>query len=347
MSKANKQAPDPTLIEYNKGVSYLKGISRISDCFYHKKEECSGPIKQAHSLQRNGRLSVIEGEVNGENKLYTFTSSTPNEHGVFGDLKPIGKAVASTFFGFCDHHDTVLFSDIENFPYDDSDKHNFLHSYRSFAHTYHTRKEGLKGFMNQEKYKTPYHDQRIRGYEMSLLDAERSKIKLDRMIETQSYSELEYLVHIIGRAHPVACASIITPTYYYNDELFNFNDDETIPYSDIMLTVLPDKNQTLIIMACFPDDTSGIKFLDQLNSLPHIKLERAISSLMISCVENTFFAPALWNALGPQGQKILLSELEYNLMEHASPDFSLSGFYHSKTNFFDPKLSIKRLGINS
>lgn len=41
-------------IEFNKVFGEHKKIRTIKECFYHKKEECKGNIKQSHSIQRNG-----------------------------------------------------------------------------------------------------------------------------------------------------------------------------------------------------------------------------------------------------------------------------------------------------
>ncbi|MCW3083674.1 MAG: hypothetical protein JWP12_1040 [Bacteroidetes bacterium] len=38
------------------------------------------PIKQSHSIQRNGRLSIIEGDVNGQQAIYTFTEVESDEY---------------------------------------------------------------------------------------------------------------------------------------------------------------------------------------------------------------------------------------------------------------------------
>jgi hypothetical protein len=53
------------LLHHRNMMSSYKKDSRIKECFHHNKSECKGKIKQAHSLQRNGRLSIIESEVNG------------------------------------------------------------------------------------------------------------------------------------------------------------------------------------------------------------------------------------------------------------------------------------------
>ncbi|WP_168207847.1 hypothetical protein [Spirosoma sp. KCTC 42546] len=324
----------------------MKKAGHISECFYHKKEECRGPIKQAHSLQKNGRLSLIEGEVNGQNKIYTFSNTQPNEKSYFGDLKPIGKGEASTFFGFCDKHDAELFSDIENHEYDDSDKHNFLHSYRSFAHSYHISKQGIKAGNSDKKPRTPIDEPLLQGFKMSLVDFDISKAKLDRMIEHKIYEKLCYLSVVLpDQTIPIACATVITPPYYYSGKPFNNHLDIDIPYSDIMLTVLPDYNQTIIIFACFSDDGASIKFLDEFSTLSDLLFFKAVSSSLISQVENTFFAPAFWNALGLEKQKQLLKEIEYNVAEGlVMPPHK--GFYRSKINLFDTRLSAQKLGID-
>ncbi len=51
-------------------------------------------------------------------------------------LKEFGVNEASTFFGFCSYHDSVVFSDIENKTYNNEKKQNFLFAYRACAFEY-------------------------------------------------------------------------------------------------------------------------------------------------------------------------------------------------------------------
>ena len=48
---------------------FYKDASRIKECFHHKKDECRGKIKQAHSIQYSGKLTVLESDVNGNVSL--------------------------------------------------------------------------------------------------------------------------------------------------------------------------------------------------------------------------------------------------------------------------------------
>jgi len=134
------------LQNYYQMFKYVKKKSEIKECFYHNKNECKGPIKQSHSIQRNKRLSIIEGMVNKNNCIYSFSNPVPNKRSYFSNLSPIGKNEASTFYGFCDYHDSILFAPIENNEFDASPQHCFLHSYRAFAHSYHKEKEAMKSF---------------------------------------------------------------------------------------------------------------------------------------------------------------------------------------------------------
>lgn len=328
---------------FREAMSDFKKTGRISECFYHDKTTCNGHIKQSHSLQRNGRLSIIEGEVNENQVIYSFTENEISETTSHETLKPIGKASASTFFGFCDHHDTVLFSRIENNPYDESDEHSFLHSYRSFAHSYHRKNEELKAHTTKSKFTEAlpkeFLDEAIKGLEMGVKDQLHNKHKLDRLIERKEYDGLEYINYIIPEKFPLACSSQISPYYSYKGTPINNHTDGEKPFSPIMLTVLPDVDQTIIILACFPDDKEGVIFLDELYELSNLKFEKAISSVLVNCAENTFFSPKLWNALGQTGQRLLCDELVKAASRFHMPD----KFEHSKINFFDYKYSEKRL----
>lgn len=126
--------------------SNLKKGSEIKECFYHKTEECTkNDIKNAHSVSRP-RLELIKGLVNKNEKVYSV-SELIIENGIAKKcIKDIGWAkAASTFYGFCGLHDTKLFLPIENNnDFNESTEHCFLHSYRSFAYSFHELKKTYK-----------------------------------------------------------------------------------------------------------------------------------------------------------------------------------------------------------
>lgn len=330
---------------HKKILNDLKKMGKISECFCHRKHECKGSIKQAHSIQKNGRLSIIEGTVNGNQMLYPLNLEFDDNN--IGYIKPIGKSAASTFFGFCDYHDTQLFSPVENFSFDDSDKHCFLHSYRAFAHSYHKKKEELKRcYSYQNSQNNTYSkfnlclDDLIGGIILGIKDGEHLKNKLDSYLDNEQYSELYYFSHVIPHKYPIACTSVINPYCTYSGVSMNNQLMDNEQGSFIMLTVLPDTSDTIIIFSYFPEDIKAALFIDELEKLPNLKFEKAISSILIYGAENTFFAPALWNKLGEARQKILQQEL----MDSYTTK-NLNRFFHSSINFFDREFRATNLGI--
>ena len=329
-------------ITFQKRLSELKKFSKIEECFYHDKTQCKGKIKLSHSIQKNGRLSILEEEINGNKLIYSFTSIVPSKQYMIQTLEPIGKAKASTFFGFCDYHDSTLFSIIENHPFDNSDKHCFLHSYRAFAHSYHYKNEEYKSLPLLLK-DLPQDLRFLRDFatKMGVDDMNFYKKKIDSLIEKDDYSGLQYFTYILPDLYPIACSSTITPDYTYNGSAMNNHLDSNIKFSPIMITVLPDFNQTIIILSCFSNDNKAEQFIDELEVLNDYKLKKAISSLLISYAENTFFSPKLWNGLGKKGQQLLCREIESKIRQ------SSRAFPHVKINFFEDKFSTKRLSNNN
>lgn len=321
-------------IEFRKLINSYQGTKTIKDCFYHDKAECKGIIKKAHSIQRNGRLSLIESDLNGNKMLYTFTEFENDSYRMIKTLKPIGKGSASTFSGFCSHHDDTLFKTIESKPFDNSTEHLFLHSYRSFAHSYHRMQENLKAYGTDSLFTKSFNQDLLKSdlntLKLELKNALYFKRQLDSFISNKDYKGLTYFSLILSEFYPIACSSQIMPIFSYNNRVMEFSRKGKLFYSSLMLTILPDLKGTIIILASFPNDKSGLLFLKELKQLKKDDQLKIISSLIINCTENTLFSPQLWNALGEKGQQQLCQELNYTYINNP-----IIGFRHSKINFFD------------
>lgn len=291
---------------YNKANSMISRTATIKDCFYHRKKECRAPIKNAHSLQKQGSLKILELDKKGNKYLYAHTEREYNSAQDFLDLKPIGRKAASTFFGFCDKHDTDLFAPIENEPECtdiNSDEHCFLHSYRSFAHSYHRKYEESKlyntddeetkalllkmhGLKQLELMKT--------GVSLALRDVEISKKKLDLLIENKRYDELEYVAFEYPYTAPIACSALTSPHYTFSGEAINTGIRSNDVFSDVITTVLPFSNRTVVILAAFRDEPKSLMFLNEIDDIKYELLQQKFLSFhLINHSENCFLSP-IW-----------------------------------------------------
>ncbi|KAA9331785.1 hypothetical protein [Adhaeribacter soli] len=338
--------PKELKVRLNKVNEELRKKARISECFHHKKEECKGEIKLAHSIQRNGRLSIIEGDVNGNKSIYSFTEVDINLSSHQLELKPIGKAKASTFFGFCDYHDSTLFSPIENKMFDDSDKHCFLHCYRAFAHSQHMKIQQLKAFTSDaefNKFQAFHLAGRIEGTKIGIANGERVRRRLEQLLDNEDYSGLEYFTIVYDQLFPIASSAAFTPKFApKSNKKLNYSISSLETYEPVFFTVLPDFEQTIVIMGCLPEHKRSVQFIDEFDSLPSFQQNKVLSSILIGVVENTFIAPALYEALGDAGKRQLIKELEETSMFAPTIYKSL---FKSNLNFFQPKYAATNLRI--
>lgn len=310
--------------ELNDLNSLISASATIKDCFYHNKQECKLPIKSAHSLQRQGALKQLESSINGNMKLYCHSEREENFKDIFLDLKPIGKKEASTFFGFCNYHDTNLFSSIENNPEItdiNSDEHCFLHSYRSFAHSYHRKYEEFKLF-NSNNNKVIEALIKKYGYylfkahkcqvELALKDLEKPKLLLDSYIENSNYDELDYLVFEYPYKVPIGCAANITPSHTYSGKAINTSNDQNDIYSNIITTVIPFSNRSIIILAAFKDEPNGTLFLDEINNIKfELEQQKFLSYFLMNNAENCFLSPDFYSKMNLINKKKYCDLLDF------------------------------------
>jgi hypothetical protein len=321
-------------IEANKWKSKFRKDARIKECFHYDSLNCSDKIISAHSIQRNNVLSLIESSFKGNLSVYSFLNVTRSTDGRIVGFEPIGKKEASTFFGFCGYHDNELFKEIENNPIDlGNDLHCFLLSYRAFAKDFHAKKESLKAYKTNLDIIPPgliFHS------ELGHRDGLISKNKINGLLESNNYDSLEYLTYELPFVIPLALSASINPFFNYQGEMINDPDNIIIPYEYINFIIQPTNDgRTVILLSCFYEDTKSCKLLDQLSSLNDLKFLRAISSLAISHVENTFFSPIMWTKLNYREKQQLLYELEIT-----DPFYNPERFFHSKINFFDKRFKI-------
>ena len=226
-------------IKFSKVRGELRSEAKISECFHFNKDECKGKIKNVHSIQRNGRLSLLEEEVNGNMNVYSFEIEPVGTKEY--QLKPVGIASASAFTGFCDFHDTTLFSTIENQPFqEENDEHCFLHSYRAFAIAHHRKKEQSKAFKADIEFNRAKQDvipEFLKGTDVGYNEGEMVRTRLNDVLRRKAYEELEYLEIRYSNLYPLASSSAMTPTHTpKTNTRLNIHQEVSVPYEYVFLT---------------------------------------------------------------------------------------------------------------
>jgi len=311
-------------------TSDYKKHSSEKRCFHRDKTNCSSQIKKAHSIQKEKILVQLEETINKNRVFYSFDSTKTDENFNTIGFIPIGKKKASIFTGFCGFHDSKLFSPIENFDLKFTQEQKFLISYRSFAHSFHQISEIYNWYLSDAKFiqKLPndYVEHHKMVTERRICRMSEYKMIIDNLMEKSEYDKPNYHLRIIKPFVPIACSSVLSPMYTYNNRYMRTNWYS----SNLILNVIPDNDRTIILLTHFNEDHQGKKLFEELKELNDDDFTNAISSLMIYCTENTFLSPKLWNKFSDEDKLQVFREKDFCIRYGDR----LNGFFHSKIDFF-------------
>lgn len=305
---------------------YIKSETEISgqSCFHYDSFNCDQTIIDAHSLQKNGPLKVISSN---KHEVTFIQKDELNGSRIPKRIKTVN---ASTFKGFCHEHDAIFQQTIESESYDKSNKHNFLHSYRSFAYSHHLIKqhqdyvtslieniqvntsdivsslsELLETIGGNSKSPMPTVDSLNLDNEkkkvLSTTRYESYKKSINESLRKGNYSDLDYLIYSVNHVVPVACSSWIKSHLRFGEGLLTQHDGGIYHGYPIMVTLIPEsKGQTHLILARFKSDSISKLLFEQLNTIRYKDLNLfglTLSSMILRYVENLYISPEWWNSL--------------------------------------------------
>jgi len=120
-------------------VTTNKKAFQTKKCFAHDVGlgPCEGKIVKAHTVSKGPNLSTISE--NGMVIQYSVDVPKLIKNGGKIQATAIGIGDASTFYGFCERHDRVLFSCIENEPFTGRAEQCLAIAYRTLSREYYTK----------------------------------------------------------------------------------------------------------------------------------------------------------------------------------------------------------------
>lgn len=325
---------------------------KYKECFFNNhncgpinKETKKAVIKEAHILSRAATMSQLTGEVNGQNEVYRASTG-----------KSEGWKKASAYHCFCGNHDDKVFKPIEDDnEFNPKDKeHLFLHSFRSFAYSYHKKRIEMdnlylffRPFSGENSIINVLDEDELRKrFADHMFSHQRIKEKLVKIYENKNFDDLKYKVFILNKKFPLASAGTLMANIISETSKSIVYYDQTEPQlarPGIMLTVFPDphKDQTNIILACLKSNRNGTIFLNKFNGIGSKQLFLGLSSLMlITNRENTFFHPAYWRTIQSNSK---VNQLNRELQKKRGFDLLNGNLQLSEFNLFKKELTSEQL----
>jgi|GEM_PF-2772527 len=263
-------------------------------CFGFDNQNCSGTIKNAHTIQNNRILNLISVD----NHVYRFKPNTKKD-GVSSVLELISKNKASAFFGFCDHHDTELFKPIELQDYQGIDIQNFLFAFRSLTLELHKKTRQLENIkkMFQMQPRAMIDPQFVYLYRVAQMDVRDYMNEYESLKENYLQGKFDCFETIFKQINfeiPFAACATFTIEYDLNGKILNdiYNTSQDEKVASIHISVYPIEGRSNIIISYHKNDEDIYSdYFSQLRELEEEMLLKFLNYLLINSTENIFFNP--------------------------------------------------------
>lgn len=309
-SKINtpKKVIDETKLNNPKYINnFLKKMLDDTDfkiCFHPNKEECKKPIKNAHTLQNKGVLSKLA--VNNNVVIFDILNKTING----SSLKTVRKSNATTFYGFCEYHDSKLFSDIENIKYSNQAKQNFLYAYRCCSQEYHKKVRLIKSIqkafkLNPSIYNIAYFEDLYKLQMLAYKDVEEYMNIFNESLLKENYDVLVNYVYEFDKSYDFAVTTMFSPTVDINGNVLNniySKSEERL--KSVFATFIPTDCKSYFILSCLKSDFESLKsYFDAIKNFNEEELMLFLNNLFPTYSENIVLSPRLIDSWTPYSRR--------------------------------------------
>lgn len=315
-------------IELSKEFSKFYRDCKFKKCVFPDKSHCSEKVIKAHSIQKNKILKHIAEDgmlISSGIEKTLFTK----------EFEKIGINSASTFFGFCNYHDTTIFSEIENKDYVGDIEQNFLYAYRATALEYIKKKESCCIYEKaMKKNKDMFYEQffknmllgaqwGVKDFNLVLkrLSGELVKPLIKRQFDIVSthFFELRY-------ESLFAVNASFSLEYDFEENLINNLKNTSRTPAMIFLNIFPQNGKTFIIFSWLTEDFNIYQSI--LSKLKHFKdsqIEIFFSNLIISHCENFFISPSKYSKMPKKIRRLFVSRYIETLEKDFESDYLSKG----------------------
>ena len=286
------------------------------------QNECSGQISRAHTVPKSGSLERIAQ--NGH--VYSFDPSPENLRKNQGKLVPklFGIRKASTFTGFCAHHDSAIFTPLERQKFCGTPEQCFLLGYRALAREFYTKRAAtrLQGLhRDMDKGKTPAEQGQIQsmaqlhniGLEAALQDTDHYKSLYDGLLEGQEYKTVRAYIIEFETAPPVMCSGAVYPEQDFGGvELQDVADIRNTPDLLCFTSFHGGERGAVVFSWLAESDRTCRTFVESLRAISDEFVTAALSRFFFTHCENVHIEPDWWESLSEETRNAVIERVTVN-----------------------------------
>ena len=303
----DKQTPISNSVIHNALNSFntQKKCSTPSDLH----SECTTKIIKAHSISKSSSLKEISSD--GHVLAFAYKKSLS---GPVLCTEKIGINKASTFSGFCSHHDKTLFAPIEDYNFESSPHHCFLVAYRGVCREVFSKVAAsniLNLLKDLDKGKELTTQQNIQSQSKKLntnnnvttTDLHYIKSKLDLILSSKSYHLLNNLIIELQAPPPIMGSSIVAPTFDFNGislQKFSSCQDDIPDY--VAINAFSSNQKGYLVFSWLDEHSKSCSILAK-QILEKQTNSNTLAAFMLALIENIYLSPIWWSQLNNKQQQ--------------------------------------------
>ena len=281
---------------------------------------CSSEIIAAHTVQRvGGGLSLIARK----NKVYGYDPDIFQLDRTGGRISPKLLEIrrASTFTAFCGKHDKELFAPVEDEPFTGSFEQVALLSFRAVAHelwekTVKVRTHELFDRELKNRGCLPrFLAGRVIGPmkkadRLDLALAERVKAKMDDIIRTEQWQQIEAAVVWFDQPLPVMCAGATYPRYDFHGRALQSMTGEI---DTMTISTIGAGGRGAVVFAWPLGNAACRRAIESLFALTDAEVPAAVARFIAEHLENHYLGPDWWDSLTAEQRSLFLNHVNRGL----------------------------------
>ena len=270
---------------------------------------CQGSIIRAHTVPRSSLQRIAR-----DGHVYALVHSLASLDRNRGQPTPelVGVHRASTFSGFCRHHDNHLFRPIEKSTFVGSSEQCFLLAFRALAREVHGKRSEWRNFNETladigARHAIPDYG---RGLEAGVANIREHMHDYASLLVANDYSSVRAYVIEFKAAPPVMCSGAIYPECdFHGGALQNLADLNRKPDLLCFSSYFCGQRGVVLFSWLPESDPSCSEFLQDFAAVPNRDLGPALVHFLFEYSDNILLAPDWWDALSPRDTGELLRRI--------------------------------------
>jgi len=289
------------------------------------KDKCTNKIINAHTVSKSSSLAEIADDTNHVLGLKVSMSALTTNGGVILPEK-IGINQASTFKGFCSHHDKSLFACIEDEEFSKTNEQLFALVYRAVCKELYAKNSSTeisellksadkgKDIINQIAIQEMASGFGI-GTDTALKELNDFKVLLDESLVNNTALDMCHIIVSSSSPCPVSVSSILAPDVdFEGKQIQDLSNLKVVPEGVIFNSFSSDGNG-YIVFSWLKSSIIISNFIETLVNQSANSVFNALLRFFFSVSENIYISPVWWESLTEE----LRSTLTKRIMIGVSP----------------------------